>query len=300
MSRLHATVPRRCPPIPDIWRPRRPVPLGVELPPENGNINSRSWTRSSAATCRIARKWPRSDEPRRPAAVTSGCPRRRGSRRPLSIWSSFSSRCYNQRRRLKALGIDPTTVAAAVTEGEVPPQVKETIKMANAKKAEAARLRYHRMTADEKKEYNARRTESFRKRREEEEQLLATPAGCISPEGLNKAQVIMHRNARKAESARMRYQKMTPAQRKVCYALDSIIRTNVCSFRRPTAYEGKILMWKIRFYTFALFLIILKQKKTSFCKRKCHFTVKLIKILKNSQNLPFTIPQKCVNPLPST
>ena len=75
------------------------------------------------------------------------------------------------------------------------------------------------MTPEEKREYNARRTESFRKRREEEEILLSTPAGCISAEALQKAQQIMVRNARKAESARLRYQRMTPAQRKVCLFL---------------------------------------------------------------------------------
>lgn len=58
--------------------------------------------------------------------------------------------------------------------------VREKIKEKNAKKAEAARRRYHLMSPDEKKTYNQRRTEAFRKRRIEEEQLLATPIGkCL-------------------------------------------------------------------------------------------------------------------------
>lgn len=42
------------------------------------------------------------------------------------------------------------------------------------------------MTVEEKREYNQRRTESFRKRRLEEEILLSTPAGRISAEALQK------------------------------------------------------------------------------------------------------------------
>lgn len=38
--------------------------------------------------------------------------------------------------------------------------------------------------------------------------------GCISADALAKAQQIMIRNARKAEAARARYQRMTPEQRK--------------------------------------------------------------------------------------
>ncbi|VDM20563.1 unnamed protein product [Wuchereria bancrofti] len=84
----------------------------------------------------------------------------------------------------------------------------------NAKKAEAARLRYHRMTDEEKRQYNQRRTEAFRRRRIEEEILLSTPAGRISAEALNRAQQIMLRNAKRAEAARLRYQRMTPEQRR--------------------------------------------------------------------------------------
>ncbi|VDK53197.1 unnamed protein product [Cylicostephanus goldi] len=125
--------------------------------------------------------------------------------------SEAERKVYNQRRRLRALGLDPDMPKGAFIDNEA---IREHIKMANAKKAEAARLRYHRMTAEEKREYNQRRTESFRKRRLEEEILLSTPAGRISAEALQKAQQIMIRNARKAEAARARYQKMSPEQRK--------------------------------------------------------------------------------------
>ncbi|CAI4231459.1 unnamed protein product [Auanema sp. JU1783] len=117
---------------------------------------------------------------------------------------------FNQRRRLKALGIDPDSPKAL----QDPDVVKDSIRLANAKKAEAARLRYHRMSPEERREYNQRRTESFRRRRMEEEILLSTPAGRISAEALAKAQQIMIRNARKAEAARARYQRMTPEERK--------------------------------------------------------------------------------------
>ncbi|CAB3402000.1 unnamed protein product [Caenorhabditis bovis] len=117
-------------------------------------------------------------------------------------------RLYNHRRRLKQLGLDPES---AKTDMEL---VRQHVKMANAKKAEAARMRYHRMTPEQKRDYNMRRTEAFRRRRQEEEMLLSTPAGRISAEALAKAQQIMVRNARKAESARLRYQRMTPEERR--------------------------------------------------------------------------------------
>uniref|UniRef100_A0A1I7UK11 BZIP domain-containing protein n=1 Tax=Caenorhabditis tropicalis TaxID=1561998 RepID=A0A1I7UK11_9PELO len=123
--------------------------------------------------------------------------------------SENERRLYNQRRRLRQMGVDPNNTNA---DSET---LKAQAKQANAKKAEAARLRYHRMTPEQKREYNQRRTEAFRRRRQEEEMLLSTPAGRISQEALQKAQQIMVRNARKAESARLRYQKMTQEQRKV-------------------------------------------------------------------------------------
>lgn len=92
---------------------------------------------------------------------------------------------------------------------------RQRIKEQNQKKAEAARLRYHRMSAEEKKLYNQRRTEAFRRRRMEEEALLAMPIGRINGEALDRAQQIVVRNAKRAEAARLRYQRMTPEQRKL-------------------------------------------------------------------------------------
>ncbi|CAJ0580985.1 unnamed protein product, partial [Mesorhabditis spiculigera] len=92
--------------------------------------------------------------------------------------------------------------------------IKRQIKAMNSKKAEAARLRYHRMSEEEKRSYNQRRTEAFRKRRIEEEMLLAMPIGRINGEALDRAQQIVVRNAKRAEAARLRYQRMTPDQRK--------------------------------------------------------------------------------------
>lgn len=71
------------------------------------------------------------------------------------------------------------------------------------------------MNDDEKRVYNQRRTEAFRRRRMEEEMLLAMPIGRINGEALDRAQQIVVRNAKRAEAARLRYQRMTPDQRKV-------------------------------------------------------------------------------------
>ena len=48
-----------------------------------------------------------------------------------------------------------------------------------------------------------------------EEMLLAMPIGRINGEALDRAQQIVVRNAKRAEAARLRYQRMTPEQRKV-------------------------------------------------------------------------------------
>lgn len=48
----------------------------------------------------------------------------------------------------------------------------------------------------------------------EEEALLAMPIGRINGEALDRAQQIVVRNAKRAEAARLRYQRMTPDQRK--------------------------------------------------------------------------------------
>ncbi|KAL3068425.1 hypothetical protein niasHT_030716 [Heterodera trifolii] len=112
---------------------------------------------------------------------------------------------YNQKRRLRQLGVSSENF------NQIEPikmdNIRRQIADVNARKAEAARQRYHRMSHEERKMYNRRRTESFRKRRIEEEKLLSTPAGQITPEALEKAQNIMIRNAKRAEQARLRYQK---------------------------------------------------------------------------------------------
>lgn len=70
------------------------------------------------------------------------------------------------------------------------------------------------MSQDEKKLYNKRRTEAFRRRRMEEERLLSMPVGQITEEALDRAQRVVIRNAKRAEAARLRYHKMSAEQRK--------------------------------------------------------------------------------------
>lgn len=117
-------------------------------------------------------------------------------------------RNYNQKRRLRQMASGVGDVAGG-NGNNVDPTEQEQIKLQiaqqNARKAELARQRYHRMSVEERKLYNKRRTESLRRRRLEEEALLATPAGQIDAESLHKAQQIMIRNAIRAEKARQRY-----------------------------------------------------------------------------------------------
>ncbi|KAE9551178.1 hypothetical protein FO519_005623 [Halicephalobus sp. NKZ332] len=124
--------------------------------------------------------------------------------------SSEERRAHNIKRRMRQMNVKNE-------KGEIiqdPDAVKDRIKEQNARKALAARTRYHRMNPDEKKMYNQRRTEAFRRRRLEEEALLAMPIGRINGEALDRAQQIVVRNAKRAEAARLRYQRMTPEERK--------------------------------------------------------------------------------------
>lgn len=122
--------------------------------------------------------------------------------------SSEERRQHNTKRRMRQ--------SVKNDKGELDDEAtRQRIKEQNQKKAEAARLRYHRMSAEEKKLYNQRRTEAFRRRRMEEEALLAMPIGRINGEALDRAQQIVVRNAKRAEAARLRYQRMTPEQRKL-------------------------------------------------------------------------------------
>lgn len=116
---------------------------------------------------------------------------------------------YNNKRRAR---LNPKNDKGEAIEDD--DALQQKIKDQNERKAEAARLRYHRMSKEEKKLYNQRRTESFRRRRMEEEKLLAMPIGRINGEALDRAQQIVLRNAKRAEAARLRYQRMTPDQRR--------------------------------------------------------------------------------------
>ncbi|VDO46334.1 unnamed protein product [Haemonchus placei] len=128
-------------------------------------------------------------------------------------------RAHNNRRRMRQMQNARAIRHCGAAGGTGDPikdeeAVRAHIKAQNAKKAEAARQRYHRMSEEEKRIYNQRRTEAFRRRRMEEEMLLAMPIGRINGEALDRAQQIVVRNAKRAEAARLRYQRMTPDQRK--------------------------------------------------------------------------------------
>lgn len=101
--------------------------------------------------------------------------------------SSEERRAHNTKRRLRQMTVKNDKGEVIRDEDTIRSKIKEQ----NAKKAEAARLRYHRMTPEEKKMYNQRRTEAFRRRRMEEEALLAMPIGRINGEALDRAQQIV-------------------------------------------------------------------------------------------------------------
>uniref|UniRef100_A0AC34FHD4 Uncharacterized protein n=1 Tax=Panagrolaimus sp. ES5 TaxID=591445 RepID=A0AC34FHD4_9BILA len=84
----------------------------------------------------------------------------------------------------------------------------------NVRKAAAARARYHNMTPEKQKAYNQRRSETFRRRRLEDAALLALPIDQINGEILERVQKVIIQNAKRSENARLKYQRMTPEERK--------------------------------------------------------------------------------------
>ncbi|KAF8357592.1 hypothetical protein PRIPAC_92587 [Pristionchus pacificus] len=132
---------------------------------------------------------------------------------------------FNLRRRLKQRGTDESGLPLPptprqldrVSRGEGMGQEGRNDDRAlehNRRKAQAARIKYHQMSEADKKEYNLRRTEQFRRKRREEELLMMSPAMRISQESYDKAQAIMSRNSRKALAARERYARMSVEERK--------------------------------------------------------------------------------------
>uniref|UniRef100_A0A914ZCM7 Uncharacterized protein n=1 Tax=Panagrolaimus superbus TaxID=310955 RepID=A0A914ZCM7_9BILA len=94
------------------------------------------------------------------------------------------------------------------------PDMKTSVGEEKTSRTETARNRYHAMTEEERRLYNQKRASAFRKKRKEEEILLSTTPECSSPGRITRAQEIVIRNARRAEKARQRYQRMTVEERR--------------------------------------------------------------------------------------
>lgn len=89
-----------------------------------------------------------------------------------------------------------------------------------AKLAEAARLRYQKLSAEEKKEVNARRTAALQRKRQRQREIQELESLLRNTNDIQEDPVINEQlrekriKARRAEAARLRYQRMTPEERK--------------------------------------------------------------------------------------
>ncbi|CAL2052449.1 unnamed protein product [Caenorhabditis brenneri] len=72
------------------------------------------------------------------------------------------------------------------------------------------------MTPEQKKEYNAKRTELGRKRRRKEDKIpqLVKRGGNVSVEHQAKAEIMKEKRRRNAERAKLRYDSMTNSEKK--------------------------------------------------------------------------------------
>lgn len=118
--------------------------------------------------------------------------------------------------------ISPT----ATTSSGVPiDQIEDKLQMQRAKRAERARRRYHEMSAEARHEFNAKRALALKMSRLKDEELcrLGDKLDMTNREAdedlrhsIEQARI---RRAKRAETARQKYQKMTPEQRKIHNAM---------------------------------------------------------------------------------
>uniref|UniRef100_A0AC35F8B2 Uncharacterized protein n=1 Tax=Panagrolaimus sp. PS1159 TaxID=55785 RepID=A0AC35F8B2_9BILA len=85
----------------------------------------------------------------------------------------------------------------------------------NKEKAANARLNYHRLPIEKKKEKNQKRAEAYRRKKEMMEKLLATPINECTPEMVKTLKEYMLQQQRRSENGKKRYAKMSPDERKV-------------------------------------------------------------------------------------
>lgn len=101
---------------------------------------------------------------------------------------------------------------------------------ARLRRAERARQRYHNMSEEVRKEFNAKRSIALRRSRLRDEELCrlneqAKQDGRILDEETQKAVVeALARRAKRAESARLKYQRMTADERRAYNANRDAVR----------------------------------------------------------------------------
>ncbi|CAL2047878.1 unnamed protein product [Caenorhabditis brenneri] len=97
----------------------------------------------------------------------------------------------------------------------LPYDLEEEERKTKKNRLEAQRNKYHAMTPEQRREYNAKRTELGRKRRREEDQILARAERATGPpELLAKAELIRAKRKKNAERAKRRYDSMTQAEKR--------------------------------------------------------------------------------------
>uniref|UniRef100_A0A914QT76 Uncharacterized protein n=1 Tax=Panagrolaimus davidi TaxID=227884 RepID=A0A914QT76_9BILA len=78
-----------------------------------------------------------------------------------------------------------------------------------------ARLNYHKLPIEKKKEKSQKRAEAYRRKKEMMEKLLATPINECTPEMVKTLKEYMLQQQRRSENGKKRYAKMSPDERKV-------------------------------------------------------------------------------------
>lgn len=129
-----------------------------------------------------------------------------------------------QQQQQQQIHMIPST-ATTSSNITVEPSIDDKLQVQRAKRAERARRRYHEMSAEARHEFNAKRALALKMSRLKDEELcrlgdkLDMTNREVDEELRRSIEQARIRRSKRAETARQKYQKMTPEQRKIHNAM---------------------------------------------------------------------------------
>lgn len=146
------------------------------------------------------------------------------SQQPQQLYTTIQPQHNPHTIQQQQIHMIPST-ATTSSNISVDSQIDDKLQVQRAKRAERARRRYHEMSAEARHEFNAKRALALKMSRLKDEELcrLGDKLDMTHREAdeelrrsIEQARI---RRSKRAETARQKYQKMTPEQRKIHNAM---------------------------------------------------------------------------------